>query len=736
MTISEEVVSRVLDDLAVTDTVYHDLAHTRPLTVHLLNAITQRRQLGRTLLVGPNLALAQALADRDWPVEIWNVPGVAISEDMRAKVTRIGDLDALFDVAVGDDTYDVIVLPFVLDATLTDPSDVLKTVRRMVSPGGTVIVTLRRAGALEARLRAVAGRSLFTTDPSLRYAWSWPSAAPRRRLDVETLRASVHSAGFRLVDSEPVLDAQATAGVDAMTFTSWARAHVFHVIKRRMPALRDTLVATLAPLSDAAEGGDSGTDIPMVSVVVVGKDPQQASRVLAELGRQTYPRDRVEVRFATPDAAAANAALREATGEIVAFTDDLSHPPAGWLESGVRALSDYNAAVAGGVFVEEGSAHPFLAMPDRQVHAGGQGLFLSANSFYRRHDVLSVGGFDESAAGAWGWDATAANRLRCSGFPTSEDDTAVVFRTYPFPVDRSWIREEFERTRDLPFAVKRDPSLRVRGSRPPLFRVGADAELRPGRRRIGPGCNATQARLGHPARSTLVQVGHQVPRCLATVAMDHVGAKSTRHRAEEHHLALRTHRRFGAVAKAGPVNAVEARDVRKCFRRVQGLSKTFRRPEFDVALGGIDISIAEGEIFGLLGPNGAGKTTLIKILCGLIIADEGEVRIAGHDLSEGKEARRSIGVVYGDERSFHWRLSVRENLRFFARLYGMPKQTVDGRIDELLSVVGLAHAADKKMLGFSSGMKQRASIARGLLHDPPRDPHGRAHSHARSHRRL
>ncbi len=167
------------------------------------------------------------------------------------------------------------------------------------------------------------------------------------------------------------------------------------------------------------------------------------------------------------------------------------------------------------------------------------------------------------------------------------------------------------------------------------------------------------------------------------------------------------------------MNTVEARDVRKSFRRIQGLRGTFRRPDFDVALAGIDISIAEGEIFGLLGPNGAGKTTLVKILCGLTIADQGEVHIAGHELSEGLKARRCIGVVYGDERSFHWRLSVRENLRFFARLYRMPKQKVDARIDDLLSMVGLAHAADKKMLGFSSGMKQRASIARGLLHDPP-----------------
>jgi ABC-2 type transport system ATP-binding protein len=167
------------------------------------------------------------------------------------------------------------------------------------------------------------------------------------------------------------------------------------------------------------------------------------------------------------------------------------------------------------------------------------------------------------------------------------------------------------------------------------------------------------------------------------------------------------------------VNTVEARDVRKSFRRVQGLRGTFRRPEYDVALAGIDVSVAEGEIFGLLGPNGAGKTTFIKILCGLIIADEGEVRIAGHELSEGVKARHSIGVVYGDERSFQWRLSVRDNLRFFAQLYRVPKHQLDARIDSLLSMVGLAHAADKKMLGFSSGMKQRASIARGLLHDPP-----------------
>jgi ABC-2 type transport system ATP-binding protein len=166
------------------------------------------------------------------------------------------------------------------------------------------------------------------------------------------------------------------------------------------------------------------------------------------------------------------------------------------------------------------------------------------------------------------------------------------------------------------------------------------------------------------------------------------------------------------------VKAVDVRGVRKSFRRVRGLKDTFHRPVFDVALDGIDVTVDDGEIFGLLGPNGAGKTTLIKILCGLIIADEGDVRIAGFDVGDDA-ARRGIGVVYGDERSFHWRLSVRENLRFFARLYRMPSKSIEARIDELIEMVGLGHAADRKMLGFSSGMKQRASIARGLLHDPP-----------------
>jgi len=137
------------------------------------------------------------------------------------------------------------------------------------------------------------------------------------------------------------------------------------------------------------------------------------------------------------------------------------------------------------------------------------------------------------------------------------------------------------------------------------------------------------------------------------------------------------------------------------------------------ALRGVDIRVARGEIFGLLGPNGAGKTTLIKILCCLILPDEGRATIDGIDTVRENAVKRRIGLVHSDERSFYWRLSARQNLRFFARLYDVPSRRIESRIDELLRRVDLEAAADRPFSGYSSGMKQRVAIARALLHDPP-----------------
>jgi ABC-2 type transport system ATP-binding protein len=137
-------------------------------------------------------------------------------------------------------------------------------------------------------------------------------------------------------------------------------------------------------------------------------------------------------------------------------------------------------------------------------------------------------------------------------------------------------------------------------------------------------------------------------------------------------------------------------------------------------LSGVSFEVEAGEIYGLLGPNGAGKTTLLKILAGLVLPSEGRALVQGIDVGlDDRAVKRRIGFVTSDERSFYWRLTGRENLRFFARLYDLAPATVLQRTDELIDVVELGADADRPFMSYSSGMKQRLAIARGLLHDPP-----------------
>jgi len=169
--------------------------------------------------------------------------------------------------------------------------------------------------------------------------------------------------------------------------------------------------------------------------------------------------------------------------------------------------------------------------------------------------------------------------------------------------------------------------------------------------------------------------------------------------------------------------AIEATGLEKTFvkRRSirQLITHPLRRPEYVSALRGVDLSIPQGEIFGLLGPNGAGKTTLLKILSCLVLPDKGTALVGGHATTRENEVKRKIGLIHSDERSFYWRLSARENLRFFARLYDVPGAAVEARIEALLRRVEMDEAADRPFSEYSSGMKQRISIARALLHDPP-----------------
>jgi len=169
----------------------------------------------------------------------------------------------------------------------------------------------------------------------------------------------------------------------------------------------------------------------------------------------------------------------------------------------------------------------------------------------------------------------------------------------------------------------------------------------------------------------------------------------------------------------GPMPAIVVDHVSKGYRDWRPLRRRRdARPETP-ALRDVSFTVDEGETVALLGPNGAGKTTLLKIIATLLYVSAGRVLIHGRDVREDPiRARRLIGLVTSDERSFYWRLTGRQNLAFFAALYGLPHRSIAARVARLLDVTGLADAGDRPFQTYSSGMKQRLAIARGFLADP------------------
>ena len=154
---------------------------------------------------------------------------------------------------------------------------------------------------------------------------------------------------------------------------------------------------------------------------------------------------------------------------------------------------------------------------------------------------------------------------------------------------------------------------------------------------------------------------------------------------------------------------IEVAGLRKSFRSAARWREIMRgrlHGRTIVALDGVDLKVARGEIVGVMGPNGAGKSTLLRILAGLIEPSGGTSKVDG-----------SVAFVVADERSFSWRLSGRHNLEFFASLYGYLGADGRARVNEALARASLEGDADRPYREYSTGMRQRLALARGLLAD-------------------
>lgn len=152
----------------------------------------------------------------------------------------------------------------------------------------------------------------------------------------------------------------------------------------------------------------------------------------------------------------------------------------------------------------------------------------------------------------------------------------------------------------------------------------------------------------------------------------------------------------------------------------QDLVKVFPTRKGEVrAVDGISFQVAPGEIYGLLGPNGAGKTTTLRILATLLSPTSGRAQVLGHDVVEApQEVRARIGF-HATETGLYERLTPWETLLFFARIFGLPREEAEARAAATLELLGLSELKDRKVGTLSTGERQKLSLGRCLIHDPP-----------------
>jgi ABC-2 type transport system ATP-binding protein len=148
---------------------------------------------------------------------------------------------------------------------------------------------------------------------------------------------------------------------------------------------------------------------------------------------------------------------------------------------------------------------------------------------------------------------------------------------------------------------------------------------------------------------------------------------------------------------------------------VEGLRKEFDRV---TAVHDLSFAVADGEIFGLLGPNGAGKTTTVRMLAGLIAPTAGSALVNGHELGRDAQRIRAASGILTESPGLHDKLTAAENLAYYGRLYGLSGGRLREAVVRYLSLVGLIDVADRRVGGFSKGMRQKVAVARALLHEP------------------
>ncbi len=138
-----------------------------------------------------------------------------------------------------------------------------------------------------------------------------------------------------------------------------------------------------------------------------------------------------------------------------------------------------------------------------------------------------------------------------------------------------------------------------------------------------------------------------------------------------------------------------------------------------VAVDRLSFSVLPGEVLGLLGENGAGKTTTMRMVATLLAPSDGDIRVNGFSVrTESMSVQKQIGLLFGGDVGLYARLTARENIQYFGKLYGLAGDHLARRVNQLSEILGMEDFLDRRVGPFSRGMKQKVAIARALVHDP------------------
>ncbi|MCM2583647.1 sodium ABC transporter ATP-binding protein NatA [Bacillus stercoris] len=150
-----------------------------------------------------------------------------------------------------------------------------------------------------------------------------------------------------------------------------------------------------------------------------------------------------------------------------------------------------------------------------------------------------------------------------------------------------------------------------------------------------------------------------------------------------------------------------------CSRRFQDKKKVVK------AVRDVSLTIQKGEVVGILGENGAGKTTMLRMIAALLEPSQGAITVDGFDsVKQPAEVKKRIGVLFGGETGLYDRMTAKENLQYFGRLYGLNRHEIKATIEDLSKRFGMRDYMNRRVGGFSKGMRQKVAIARALIHDP------------------